>query len=64
MKHDKGNPEALQRENPGPPSMVERRNVLKSGLAATFVCAGGTLLSVISCLRRVFSSTDDGSESF
>lgn len=63
MKHYKSNPDEIQRENPAPDSMVERRNILKSGLATTIVFAGGTMLSVISCLREVFSISDDDSES-
>ena len=63
MKQSKADPDELQRESPEPDSMVERRNILKSGLATTFVFAGGTLLSAISCLRRVFSESDDTSES-
>jgi len=63
VKDGKSNPEALQRETPEPPSMVERRNVLKSGLATTCIFAGGTVLSLISCLRSVFSLSDDTSES-
>ena len=63
MKHYKSNPDEIQRENPAPCSKVERRNILKSGLATTIFFAGGTVISVISCLRDIFSPSDDGSES-
>ena len=63
MKHREYKPDEAERENPQPDSMIERRNILKSGLATTIVFAGGTVLSVISCLREIFSISDDGSES-
>ena len=63
MKHGKVDPDELERENPEADSTIERRNVLKSGLATTVVFAGGAVISAISCLQRVFSSSDDTSES-
>jgi hypothetical protein len=59
VKQGKQNIDALEKEHAGAAPMVERRNVLKSGLATTFVFAGSTVLSVLSCMRRVFSSSDD-----
>jgi hypothetical protein len=56
-------PDDIKKENPDPDSTIERRNVLKSGLATTVVFAGGAVLSAISCLQRVLSSSDDSSES-
>ena len=63
MKHRKYNPDEIEKQNPAPDSKVERRNILKSGLATTIVFAGSTVLSVISCLSEIFSLSDDGSES-
>jgi hypothetical protein len=63
VKHAKVDHKEIQREDPETDSRVKRRNILKSGLAATIVFAGGTPLSVISCLRGMFSPSDDTSES-
>jgi len=63
MKHGIWTPDEIDAENSKPASLVERRNLLKSGLATTCVFAGGTVLSLISCLREIFSPSDDGSES-
>jgi hypothetical protein len=63
VKQGKVDHDAFERETPEPTSIVERRNILKSGLATTIVFAGGTVLSVISCLREIFSPSDDTSES-
>jgi hypothetical protein len=63
VKPGKVDHDEIERGNPEPASIVERRNILKSGLATTIVFAGGTVLSVISCLREIFSPSDDTSES-
>ena len=62
MKHCKVDFDELQREDPETNSIVKRRNILKSGLAASVVFAGGAALSVMSCLRELFSPSDDNSE--
>ena len=63
MKHRKCNLDEIEEQSPAPDSKIERRNILKSGLATTIVFAGGTVISVISCLSEFFSISDDSSES-
>jgi hypothetical protein len=63
MKPGNVDHDELEKGNSEPASIVERRNILKSGLATSIVFAGGTVLSVISCLREMFSPSDDTSES-
>lgn len=58
MKNSKINFDDMQPEDPSSISKIERREFLKIGLVITGVFAGGTILSAISNINRVFASPE------
>src|SRR4030067_198371 len=59
MKKQNINFEDMKPENLNSVSSIERREFLKIGLAITGVFAGGTILSAISNINRVFASHEE-----
>lgn len=64
MKFPKLDLENLKKENLDSVSMVERREFLKIGLVITGVFAGGTILSAISNMNKVYASLEEAAEKY
>ena len=64
MKFPKLDLENLKKENSDSVSMVERREFLKIGLVITGVFAGGTILSAISNMNKVYASLEEAAEKY
>ncbi len=64
MRKDKIDLDELEKEDMGSVSPMERREFLKIGLAIIGIYAGGTLLSAVSTMSRVFASADEYAEKY
>lgn len=64
MKKLKIDLDSLKNENPASITSMERREFLKIGLVITGVFAGGTVLSAVSGINRVFASPEEMAEKY
>lgn len=64
MKFGKIDFKGLKEEKPGTVSFLERREFLKIGLAITGVFAGGSILSVISNMNKVYATSEEFKEKY
>ena len=64
MKFSKLDLENLKKENLDSVSMVERREFLKIGLVITGIFAGGTIMSAISNMNKVYASLEEAAKKY
>lgn len=64
MKDNKIDFDNLAKEDMSAVSSMERREFLKAGLAITGIFAGGTLLSAVSVMDKVFASAQEAAEKY
>jgi protein NrfC len=64
MKNNKIDFDNLPKEDMSSVSAMQRREFLKAGLAITGVFAGGTILSAMSVIDRVFASADEAAQKY